>query len=413
MDFELVTIGTELLLGHTVDTNGAELGRALAEVGARLVRRTTVGDDEQAIATAVAEALARTGRVITTGGLGPTRDDLSKQVVADLYGWPLQFNEAIWEDIVSRFRRIGRVPAPADRGQAEVPQGAVVLPNRWGTAPGLWLDGPPGLVVMLPGVPREMKMLLTNEVLPRLKERTGGTAIRSMAVRTTSIAESAVASRLEGLHEELHPLTLAYLPSVEGVDLRLTAWNLEPGRAAKLLNAGAERLETALAEHAYGRDDDDLAALVVERLRRQGLRVAVAESCSGGLLGGRITEVPGSSEVFVGGVICYDDRLKTSLIDVPKALLTTHGAVSEAVATAMASGVASRLGTDVALSITGIAGPSGATETKPLGTVWIGYWHRGIASAVHRVFLGSRAEIRARAVQFALHGLFERLGGDS
>jgi len=413
VNFELVTIGTELLLGHTVDTNGAELGRALAEAGARLVRRTTVGDEPEAIAMAVADALDRTGRVITTGGLGPTRDDMSKRVVADLYGWPLRFEETIWDDIVARFRRMGRQPAAANRGQAEIPEGAEILPNRWGTAPGLWLDGPPGLVIMLPGVPREMRMLLTTEVIPRLADRTGGTVIRSMVVRTTSIAESAVAERLEGLEDELAPLTLAYLPSIEGVDLRLTAWNLEPGRAALLLNAAADRLETTLAGHAYGRGADDLAVLVLDRLRRQGLRVAVAESCTGGLLGGRITEVPGSSEVFAGGVVSYDDRLKISMLDVPPALLSAHGAVSEPVAAAMAAGVAARLETPVAVSITGIAGPSGATDTKPLGTVWIGYWHEGVATAVHRVFPGSRAEVRARAVQFALHGLLDRLGSGS
>ncbi len=410
MNFELVTIGTELLLGHTVDTNGAELGRALAEAGARLVRRTTVGDDPEAIATAVADALERTGRVITTGGLGPTRDDMSKRAVADLYGWPLRFEAAVWDDIVARFRRLGRQPAVANRGQAEIPEGAEILANRWGTAPGLWLDGRPGLVIMLPGVPREMRMLLTTEVIPRLADRTGGTVIRSMVVRTASIAESAVAERLEGLEEELAPLTLAYLPSIEGVDLRLTAWNLEPGRAALLLNAAADRLETTLAHHAYGRGEDDLAVLVLERLRRLGLRVAVAESCTGGLLGGRITEVPGSSEVFAGGVVSYDDRLKISMLDVPPALLAAHGAVSEQVAAAMAAGVATRLGTPVAASITGIAGPSGATDTKPLGTVWIGYWYQGVATAAHRVFPGSRAEVRARAVQFALHGLLDRLG---
>lgn len=409
MDFELVTIGTELLLGHTVDTNGAELAQGLTSVGGRLVRRTTVGDEAQAIADAVADALARTGRVITTGGLGPTRDDLTKQVVAQLYDRPLVFDDAVWQGIVQRFRRLGLEPAPANRSQAEVPEGAVVLPNLRGTAPGLWLNGRPGLVVMLPGVPREMRALLNSEVLPRIAERTGGTVVRSLVVRTTSIPESSLADRLAGFEESVHPVTLAYLPGTTGVDLRLTVWHVEPARATLLLKGAAERLETSLPGLAYGRDDDDLAAVVLEQLRRSGRTLAVAESCTGGLLGGRITAVAGSSDVFVGGVVSYADQLKTGLLGVPDDLLRTHGAVSEPVARAMAHGAATRLGSGVAVAVTGIAGPSGGSDDKPVGTVWIGYALDDQVWAVRRVFPGNRAEIRARAVQYALHGLFERL----
>ena len=184
MAIELVAIGNELLLGFTIDTNGAEIARSLSAVGVEIVRRTAVPDQPAAIAEAVGEALRRTGAVITTGGLGPTRDDMTKTAVAELYGAPLEFDETVWNDIVTRFARVQRVPAVSNRGQAEVPRGATVLRNKWGTAPGLWLEGPPGLTVMLPGVPSEMRKLLEFEVVPRLAGRTTGTVVRSRLVRT-------------------------------------------------------------------------------------------------------------------------------------------------------------------------------------------------------------------------------------
>ena len=191
MNLEIITIGTELLLGFTLDTNGAELGRQLSALGIRVVRRTSVADRPDEIREAVVSALARSGTVITTGGLGPTRDDITKHVVAGLYGWPLEFDEQLWQALVERYRRRGRVPAESNRSQAEVPRGAAVLPNRWGSAPGLWLEGDPGLVIMLPGVPQEMRNLLSAEVAPRLAARAGGAAvIRSRTVRVTGIPEA-------------------------------------------------------------------------------------------------------------------------------------------------------------------------------------------------------------------------------
>jgi nicotinamide-nucleotide amidase len=239
MDLELLTIGTELLLGFTVDTNGAEIARALATIGVRVARRTTVSDTPGAIRDGVRDALSRTGAVLTTGGLGPTRDDMSKSVVAELYGMPLEFDPAIWQELVARFARLGRAPAPSNRSQAEVPRGAIVLPNRWGTAPGLWFEGPPGLVIMLPGVPGEMRKLVEHEVVPRLAERGEGGVIRSRVVRTTGIPESTLAERLGEIERDVAPLTLAYLPGFDGVDLRLSAWGLGPEEADARLAAGA------------------------------------------------------------------------------------------------------------------------------------------------------------------------------
>src|SRR5262249_28331627 len=198
---------------------------ALAAVGIRIVRRTAVADREDEIRQAVAEALRQSGAVITTGGLGPTRDDITKKVVADLFDAPLEFDENIWASLVERFSRMGRTPVQSNRSQAEVPRGATVLPNRWGTAPGLWMEGTPGLAILLPGVPYEMRMLLEQEVVPRFTQRANRDAIRSLVVRTSGIPESSLAERLGEIERDIAPLSLAYLPGLSGVDLRLTAWD--------------------------------------------------------------------------------------------------------------------------------------------------------------------------------------------
>lgn len=409
MDVELVTVGTELLLGFTVDTNSAEIGRAVAAAGVRVVRRTAVHDDVAAIRDAVAAALKRTGAVITTGGLGPTADDITKSAVAALFGARLVFDPAVWASLEERFARFGRVPTANNRGQAEVPEGAAVLPNRWGTAPGLWLEGEPGLVVMLPGVPVEMRNLLASAVLPRLVARGGAAVIRSVTVRTTGIAESTLAERMGDVEERIAPLSLAYLPGLGSVDLRATAWNLPADEADRRLAQAADLLAERAGEHAYGRGDDDLAALVLDELRRRRLTIAVAESCTGGLLGGRLTAVPGSSSQFLGGVIAYADQAKQRLLGVPSDLLGANGAVSEPVAREMALGATRALGADVAVSVTGIAGPDGATADKPVGTVWLGFAWPGGSEAVLRKFVGTRDEVRGRAAQQALFELWKRL----
>jgi nicotinamide-nucleotide amidase len=410
MDCELVTVGTELLLGFTVDTNSAEIGRALAAAGVRVVRRTAVPDEAAAIRDAVGTALARTGCVITTGGLGPTADDITKKAVAELFDAELVFDPSVWADLEARFARLGRVPSANNRCQADVPSGAVVLPNRWGTAPGLWLEGKRGVVVMLPGVPVEMRNLLAAGVLPRLATRSGaGGVIRSITVRTTNIAESTLAERIGDAEARIAPLTLAYLPGLGSVDLRATAWNLPADEADRRLAEAAALLAERAGEHAYGRGEDDLAALVLLEARKRRLSLAVAESCTGGLLGGRLTAVPGSSSQFLGGVISYADGAKESLLGVPEALLKAHGAVSGPVAQAMAVGAARALGADVAVAITGIAGPDGGSNEKPVGTVWLGFALPGANEAILRNTIGTREEIRGRAAQIALFELWRRL----
>jgi nicotinamide-nucleotide amidase len=321
----------------------------------------------------------------------------------------LDFDETIWAGLLARFARLERKPAESNRSQAEVPRGATVLTNRWGTAPGLWLEGRPGLVIMLPGVPLEMRRLLEHEVVPRLASRGTGSVIRSLLVRTSGIPESSLAERIGDVEREIAPLTLAYLPGLEGVDLRLSAWDLAPDEAERRLHAAAALLRSRGAEHVYAEGEGDLAALVLDRARSQRVRLAVAESCTGGLVGARLTEIPGSSEVFVGGVIAYDNALKIDLLGVPARLLAEHGAVSEPAARAMAEGAARRFNVAAAISVTGVAGPGGGTPEKPVGTVWMGCWYNGTVQTRRSVFPGSRQEVRARAAQAALFLLYRSL----
>ena len=409
MNLDLVTIGTELLLGFTVDTNSAFLGRALAEAGVRIARRTSVRDDPDEIRAAVAEALARSGLVITTGGLGPTRDDMTKKVVAELFDAPLEFHQSIWDGLVERFARFGRVPAESNRSQAEVPRGALVLPNRWGTAPGLWISGGRGEVILLPGVPSEMKGLVTHEVLPRLEARVAGTAIHSLVLRTTGIPESTLAERIAAVEDGVAPLTLAYLPGIEGVDLRLTAWDMTETAARPLLERAAAAIRAVVGDHCYGEGDDDLAQVLLGELAERRLTLATAESCTGGMVGERITEVPGSSAAFQGGVIAYADELKRGLLGVDPLTIAEHGAVSEATVKEMAAGAARVAGAALAVAVSGVAGPDGGSTEKPVGTVWFGFSINGEVDAQRVIFPGSRADIRGRAAQFALHGLLRRV----
>jgi nicotinamide-nucleotide amidase len=393
----------------TVDTNGAEIARSLAERGVRVTRRVSVADRADDIRDAVAEALRRTGAVLTTGGLGPTRDDITKKVIAELYAAPLEFDESIWANLLERFARLQRAPAQSNRSQAEVPKGAVVLPNRWGTAPGLWLEGPLGLTIMLPGVPLEMRKLLEHEVVPRLAERGSGSVIRSRLIRTTGIPESTLAERLGHIEPEIAPVSLAYLPGLDGVDLRLSAWEVDTAEADRLLRTAADLIRGRAGEHVYGEGQHDLAELVLAAARSRKLRIAVAESCTGGLVGTRLTEIPGSSDVFVGGIIAYDNTIKREALGVPAELLEQHGAVSEPVARAMAEGAARRFQVSAVVSVTGIAGPGGGSEAKPVGTVHVACLVQGTGPARRFLFPGSRPEIRARAAQAALHLLFREL----
>ena len=407
MRIEVVTIGDELLLGYTIDTNAAHLGRELATIGVEIVRRTTCGDSAESIASAVRDALDRSDGVITTGGLGPTSDDLTKQSIAALFGRGMVLDDAHLAWMRDRWaKRWPERPMPeANIQQAMLPDGARKLTNNHGSAPGIFLEDERGRwVAMLPGVPREMRGMLGDTLLPLVRERLGAVqrVVRSRTLRSTGVAESLAADRIAALPGGVGDVELAYLPNVEGVDLRLTVRGLPPDEADARLDAAASRVRDAMGHSIYGEGDVDLAAVVLTACRERRITLAVAESCTGGMLGQRLTAVPGSSDVVVGGVIAYANAVKESLLGVSSELLREHGAVSEPVARAMATGARSRLGVGAALSITGVAGPDGGTADKPVGTVWIALDLQGAVEARLLRLWGDRDEVRRRATQAAL-----------
>jgi nicotinamide-nucleotide amidase len=408
MDVELITIGDELLLGFTIDTNAAHLARELAAIGVGIRRRATVGDVAADIQAAVREALDRTGAVITTGGLGPTSDDLTKPSIASIFGRGMRLDEehVAWMEQrwLQRFNR--RMPE-SNRAQAMLPEGATKLVNNHGSAPGIWLEDDRGRwVAMLPGVPREMRGMLADTLLPRLRQRAtaGGTpkVVRSRTLRTTGVAESLLADQIDPMRERLGPISLAYLPAPDGVDLRLTIRDVDATQADALLNDAATQIRERLERSIYAEGDTDMTAVVLDRCRRLQLTIAVAESCTGGLLGARLTSIPGSSDVVLGGVIAYANEVKHDLLGVAESVLEAHGAVSEPVARQMAEGARARLNASIGISITGVAGPGGGTPEKPVGTVWIAAALPDGTRALQLRLIGDRDEIRRRATQSAL-----------
>ncbi len=415
MDVELVSIGDELLLGYTIDTNAAFFARQAAALGIRVVRRATVGDGADEIASGVREALERTGAVITSGGLGPTADDLTKPSIAALFGRSMLLDESIVDALKARWKARGwpgELPA-ANRAQAMIPEGATILQNNHGSAPGIWLEDERGRwVAMLPGVPREFRGMTSDTLLPRIVALGAtGTVVRSLTLRTTGIAESAVADALGALAKDPLGVSLAYLPGWEGVDLRLTVRDVPPEVATNRLGAAEAALREIVGRWVYGVDEADLSVLVLDALRARAMQIAVAESCTGGMLGMRLTAIPGSSDVVQGGVIAYDNAVKVRDLGVSESTLAAHGAVSEETARAMASGVRTRMGVDVGVSVTGVAGPGGGSPEKPVGTFCVAVDVRGEVRSLRTSGVGDRHEIRQRATQAALSLVRKALEG--
>ncbi|MEO6331089.1 MAG: competence/damage-inducible protein A [Gemmatimonadaceae bacterium] len=415
MRVELITIGDELLLGFTIDTNSVFLGRELAELGVEIPRRTTVGDDRDAIAAAVHEALTRAEGVITTGGLGPTSDDVTMGAVAAALGLEVERNETVIARLEEIWRSRGRSEPlpPANLSQAMLPRGARILPNNHGTAPGVFAErADKRWVAVLPGVPREMKEMFKDSVRELVRARAPAqSVVRSLAVRTTGIPESRLPALLGEYADGVDGLSLAYLPSVEGVDLRLTARGMPAPDADEKLRAAARKLSARLEPYAYAEGTTDLAEVVLEGCRHAGRRLAVAESCTGGMLGQRLTAIAGSSDVFAGGVIAYDNEVKIELLGVDREQLQRHGAVSEEIVTAMAVAARRRFGVDVGIGITGIAGPGGGSPEKPVGTVWIAVAMPDEIAARQLRLFGDRDEVRRRAAQAALDLVRRSLAG--
>jgi nicotinamide-nucleotide amidase len=354
--------------------------------------------------------------VITTGGLGPTSDDLTKPSIAAIFGKKMVLDQEHLAWMEERWRKRFNKPLPqTNRNQAMVPEGATKLPNNHGSAPGIWLeDDRARWVAMLPGVPREMRGMLADTLLPRLQSRiNAGTVVRSRTLRTTGISESLLADQIESMDGGPLGVTLAYLPSIAGVDLRLMVRDIPADDAERALTGAANRLLARVGESIYGENDDDLATVVLELCRKRGLTIGVGESCTGGLLGARLTAISGSSDVVHGGVIAYANEVKSELLGVDDSLIKQHGAVSEEVAIAMAAGARKAADASIGLAITGVAGPGGGSEEKPVGTVWIAVDVNGDTQTRLFRMWGDREEVRQRSAQWTMELLRKRLTRDS
>lgn len=415
MRANLVTVGDELLLGRTVDTNAAWLGLELAGLGVPVLRRYTVGDDAGEIQRAVADARVSADLVLVTGGLGPTPDDLTRDAVAALLGLPLHVDEEVLERIRLRFRERGleELPEP-NRRVAEVPEGARRLDNPVGTAPGLAMESDGALVVLLPGVPRELKGIFRGELLALIRERFGRRLqpVRTRTIHTTGIPESLLGQRVQAaLPADPGPVRIAFLPDELGVDLRFTVGGLADEEAERRFDALEEALRGVLDPWRFQAPGGDLVEAVTAALLERGRTVASAESCTGGLVAKRLTDLPGSSRVFLGGVVAYANEVKVRRLGVDPADLDRHGAVSEPVVRRMALGVAEAFGADAGIGITGVAGPEGGTAEKPVGTVWYAATLDGRAVTRLETFPGDRRAVRARSAQAALFLLLRLLEG--
>ncbi|MEO1095284.1 MAG: competence/damage-inducible protein A [Cyanobacteria bacterium J06638_28] len=370
---EVICVGTELLLGDIVNTNAQYLAQELAQLGIPHYYQTVVGDNPLRIQRAVAIACERSQLLLFTGGLGPTPDDLTVETLADFFDTPLEERPEILEDIRQKFARRGREMSPSNHKQALIPKGADVLPNPAGSAPGIIWEPRPGLVIMtFPGVPKEMHIMWAATAIPYLKHQGWATdTIYSRTLKFWGIGESILAEQVNHLFQLENP-TVAPYASQGTVKLRIAAKAASEAAAMTLITPIAEEILKIAGKHHYGDDDATLASVVGELLARQQQTLAVAESCTGGGLGQMLTSVPGSSSYFWGGIIAYDNAVKIGFLGVPVTVLDTVGAVSEPVACQMAAGVKARLGTDWGIGITGVAGPGGGTEEKPVGLVYIG-----------------------------------------
>ncbi|HTR97068.1 MAG TPA: competence/damage-inducible protein A [Candidatus Acidoferrales bacterium] len=408
MQIEIVTIGNEVLSGRTLDTNFAFLARLLEEASVQVTWHSTVGDTAERIAEGLTRALDRADAVIMTGGLGPTPDDVTRKAVATVLSRPLQLDEGVLASIRERGRRMGRkLPATVET-MALIPRGAEIWANPVGSAPGLLLLHREKPVILLPGVPHEMEALAREHVAPYLGKRTGRT-IESLTLRTYGAYESQLHERIGALPESWPGAALAYLPSWFGVDLRLTVAGPNAAAVRDTAARGREELLARVRGVVYTEGSASMEDVVGALLVRRGWRIATAESCTGGLLAKRLTDVPGASRYVERGFVTYSNASKLELLGVDAATLEAQGAVSAAVAEQMAGGARTRAGADVGVGITGIAGPDGGSEAKPVGMVYVALVSPlGDAVRVLRLS-GSRSTIRERAAQTALDFLRRHL----
>ena len=384
MKVHLLTIGDELLIGQIVDTNSAWMARELNGIGAQVTGKETVPDDVGEIVAALQRGTARADVVLVTGGLGPTKDDVTKKGLAAFYEVGFVFSQETFDHIARFMSFLGREANDAHRDQCFMPQNAELLRNRMGTAPGMWFDERGKVVVSMPGVPFEMEYLMEVEVLPRLQKRFPASPIFHQTLLTAGEGESRIAERLRELEDNLpNEVKLAYLPSLGQVKLRLTARGENEDHLRRLLDQEAQKIRNLLPDLIFGRGEQTLEQVVGALLRERNWMLATAESCTGGYLAHLITTIAGSSEYYKGSVIAYSNDLKTSLLGVNPETLDSAGAVSEETVREMVAGALERLGVDVAVAVSGIAGPGGGTPDKPVGTIWIAVGSRQRIRALH------------------------------
>lgn len=402
MDVEIITIGDEILSGHTIDTNSAYISRELAAIGFPVKYKSSVGDSMEQMEEAFRLALKRVRVVITTGGLGPTDDDITKKALVKVFKRNLIYHEEVLEDVKRRFERRGIKMPAINQNQALLPQGATFFPNKIGSAVGICIAEEGRIFISLPGVPAEMKQLTEDSVIPYLKGLKTSMAIKVVTLLTTGIIESRLAEMIKPKLKLEAGVKLAYLPSYGGVSLRVTATGENDELAEERARETVRYLESVCGAYIFGRDDDTLEAVVGQLLKDNDRTLAVGESCTGGQLGMLVTSVPGSSAFFLGGVIAYSNNVKINQLGVKREIIEEYGAVSEPCAIAMAEGCRKLYESDYALSVTGVAGPEGGTEEKPVGTTFIGL--ASVHGSYARKFtFGVKRDInRTRAVYAAL-----------
>src|SRR5256714_9167439 len=402
MKAEIIAVGSELLTPDRLDTNSLFLTEELNGIGIEVVRKTVVGDNRELLAEAFRDALNRVPLIIACGGLGPTEDDLTRETVAELLGRKLRRNEQILRHIEGRFRSLGREMPEVNVRQAMVPEGAEILENTHGTAPGLWLEASGHWIALLPGPPRELKPLFREQVLPRLERRASGVRLYHRELRVTGLGESNVEQRIRAIYKRYDDVQTTILAAPGETQIHLRLWTDDPAHAQKTLDEIVRSFEIALTDRIFSEDGRSLEEIVAHELTMNNATIAAAESCTGGLLAQRLTSIAGSSSYFLGGVVSYSNELKTAWADVPAELIQTKGAVSSEVAMALAEGIRRQVGSTLGMGITGIAGPGGGSEEKPVGTGHIALSHAGGVKERGVVFPGDREAIRWHASQLAL-----------
>ena len=366
MKVHLVTIGDEILIGQVVDTNSAWMSGQLNLIGAQVERIHSIGDSHTQIVDVLQQSLVEAEVVLLTGGLGPTKDDITKTALADFFGQEMVFHAPTYEKILKLFERWGRSPTPAHREQCFMPANAQLLENKMGTAPGMWFERDNQVVVSMPGVPFEMKYLMEHEVIPKLKSKFPGQPLAHRTILTVGEGESRIAARIADFEEALPArFKLAYLPSLGHVRLRLSGTGPEQGELDRLMDEKAAELTGLLSDLVYGHDDQSLPAAIGEMLKVRGLTLGTAESCTGGYVAHLLTTIPGSSAYFQGSIVAYANEIKQKNLGVSDLTLKTNGAVSEQTVAEMVAGALDSMGVDIAVSISGIAGPGGGSPEKP------------------------------------------------